>query len=94
MATTSNSSHVTKGVLTHYDSKMKDWTKKQIPSTADIEQRVTTVETAYRAAEKSISDIDDTVNGESGVVARLATVEAQVAEEMTVEDVDALFAEE
>lgn len=93
MATTSNKSRVTKGTLTHYDEKIKAWTKQQIPSTTDLESRISTVESAYRAAEKSITDIDDAVNGESGVVARVATLESAVNEEMTTADVDALFAD-
>ena len=91
MATTSNKSRVTKGTLTHYDEKVKEWTKKQIPSVSALEERVTTVESAYRAAEKSISDIDDAVNGESGVATRVTALESAVNEEMTTEDVDALF---
>ena len=91
MATTSNKSRVTKGTLTHYDEKVKEWTKQQIPSVAALEERITTVESAYRAAEKSISDIDDAVNGESGVVTRVTALESAVNEEMTTADVDALF---
>lgn len=91
MATTSNKSRVTKGTLTHYDEKVKAWTKQQIPSVAALEERITTVESAYRAAEKSISDIDDAVNGENGIATRVTTLESAVNEEMTVADVDALF---
>lgn len=91
MATTSNKSRVTKGTLTYYDEKVKEWTKQQIPSVVALEERVTTVESAYRAAEKSISDIDDAVNGEAGIATKVTTLESQINEEMTTEDVDALF---
>ncbi len=93
MATTSNKSRVTKGTLTHYDEKVKAWTKQQIPSVSALEERVTTVESAYRAAEKSISDIDEAVNGDNGINTRVTTLETQVNEEMTTADVDALFAD-
>ena len=44
------------------------------------------------AAEASVNDLDDAINGAGGAIERIAAVEAKVAEEMSTDDIDALFA--
>lgn len=44
------------------------------------------------AAETAVNDLDDAINGVGGAIERIAAVEAKVAEEMSTDDIDALFA--
>ena len=187
MATTSNASYVTKGILTYYDTKAKAWTEEKISgaiaglgNVLTIKERVDNVEALpsnakvgdvytvgavdaaeyeeyywngtkweymgvtranldgyitdvqlYKgaegtgtaaipaegtllyplylsvktnadniaavtervtAAETAVNDLDDAINGAGGAIERIAAVEAKVAEEMSTDDIDALFA--
>ena len=53
---------------------------------------ITALTERVTAAETAVNDLDDAINGAGGAVERIAAVEAKVAEEMTTDDIDALFA--